>query len=308
MQNVLITVTTPTFSKNDILRKELSQYFPNAKFNISGDKLEGKRLIQFIEGAEGLIIGLEKIDRDVIDSLSSLKIISKYGVGLDNIDTQYCSQNGIAIGWTPGTNKTSVAEMTVAFMIALSRNLFLTSNQLKHGNWNKNGGYNLSGKTVGIIGVGNVGKEVVRLLKPFDNKILVNDIIDQKHYYRENSVIESTKEKIYRESDIVTLHVPLTTETSNMISKDVFAMMKKESFFINTSRGKVVEESGLKWALINDLIAGAAIDVYDKEPPEDSELLNLPNLICTPHIGGSSLESVLAMGRSAIQHLVEFFH
>jgi phosphoglycerate dehydrogenase-like enzyme len=304
---MLIVVTSPSFSKSETLRGEMFRHFPNVKFNDSGDKLEGERLVDIIGDAEGLIVGLEKIDREVIDKLAHLKIISKYGVGLDNIDTQYCSQKGILIGWTPGTNKTSVAEITVAFMIVLSRNIFTTSSQLKNGTWNKNGGNNFSGKTVGIIGVGNVGKEVIRLLKPFSNKVLVNDILDQVEYYRENNVIESTKEEIYRQSDIVTLHVPLTDNTMCMANRKVFMQMKSSSYFINTSRGKVVEQDSLKWALMNSIIAGAAVDVYEEEPPEDNELLGLPNLICTPHIGGNSMESILAMGRSAINHLVEFF-
>jgi phosphoglycerate dehydrogenase-like enzyme len=307
MENMLIVVTPPSFSKNKTLRGEISRYFSNVKFNDSGDKLEGEGLIDFIGDAEGLIVGLEKIDREAINRLAGLRIISKYGVGLDNIDTQYCSQKGIIIGWTPGTNKTSVAEMTIAIMIALSRNIFSTSSQLKNGTWNKNGGNDLSGKTVGIIGIGNVGKEVIRFLKPFRNRVLVNDIIDQAKYYHENDLIEATKEEIYRRSDIVTLHVPLTDNTICMIDRKVFSQMKKSGFLINTSRGKVVEQDSLKWALMNGIIAGAAIDVYEEEPPEDNELLGFPNLICTPHIGGNSVESVLAMGRSAINHLVDFF-
>jgi phosphoglycerate dehydrogenase-like enzyme len=137
--------------------------------------------------------------------------------------------------------------------------------------------------------------------------VLVNDILDQVEYYRENNVIESTKEEIYRQSDIVTLHVPLTDNTMCMANRKVFMQMKSSSYFINTSRGKVVEQDSLKWALMNSIIAGAAVDVYEEEPPEDNELLGLPNLICTPHIGGNSMESILAMGRSAINHLVEFF-
>lgn len=308
MEDELITVTSPSFSKNEILRAEISRYFPNVKFNASGDRLESEKLIDFIGDAEGVIVGLEKIDSEVINRLARLKIISKYGVGLDNIDAKYCSEKGIMLGWTPGVNKVSVAEMTVAFMIALSRNLFLTSSQLKKGIWNKQGGSDLSGKTIGIIGVGNVGKEVIRFLKPFGNNILVNDIIDQTEYYLENDLIEVTKEELCRQSDFVTLHVPLTESTMYMADRSLFTQMKRNGYFINTSRGKVVDQDSLKLALMNSTIAGAAIDVYGDEPPEDSELLNLPQIICTPHIGGNSMESILAMGRSAISHLRDFFN
>jgi phosphoglycerate dehydrogenase-like enzyme len=302
-----IIVTSPSFSKNEILKNELLLSFPESIFNEEGKRLSGQELIKFIKDADGIIVGLEKIDRSVLEECPSLKIISKYGVGLDNIDTEYCTEKGILLGWTPGINKTSVAEMTIAVMITLSRNVFLTSNQLKQGVWNKDGGSELSGKTIGIIGVGNIGKEIIRFLNPFGNKILVNDIIDQREYYRVNGTVETTKEEIYCQSDIVTLHVPLTSDTLHLINRDVFKEMKNCAYLINTSRGKVVEQNSLKWALMNGIIAGAAIDVYEEEPPEDKELLNLPNLICTPHIGGNSSEAVLSMGKSAIRHLQEFF-
>jgi len=304
---MLIAVTSPSFSKNKLLRSEILQHFSETRFNDSGERLVGERLVNFVSDAEGVIVGLEKIDREMINRLQHLKIISKYGVGLDNINIEYCKQKNIHIGWTPGVNKTSVAEMTVAFMIALSRNIYLTSNQLKNSIWNKDGGFDLSGKTVGIIGIGNVGKEVVRYLKPFHCIVLVNDIVDQTDYYNENNLKEESKEELYRQSDIVTLHVPLTVETDGLINSSVLGMMKRSSYLINTSRGRVVEQDDLKWALKNGIIAGAAIDVYNEEPPEDADFLSLPNLICTPHIGGNSQEAVLSMGRSAIQHLRDYF-
>jgi D-3-phosphoglycerate dehydrogenase len=261
-----------------------------------------------VKGSEGLIVGLERIDRNFVDACSLLRVISKYGVGVDNIDLDYCREKGIVVRWKPGINKTSVAEMTLAFMIMLIRNIFKTSTQLKEGTWNKSGGFNLSGKTIGIIGVGNVGKEVVRLLTPFHCNILVNDIVDQSAYYRENGLTEASKEFIYMNCDIISIHTPLTNETRYLINRETFSMMKKSAFLINTARGGIVKGEDLKWALMNRIIDGAAVDVYEKEPPEDKELLSLPNLLCTPHIGGNSQEAVLAMGRSAIQHLKEYFN
>jgi len=303
-----IAVTSPSFSKNETLQREILTYFPKTKLNDKGERLSGEQLLDFIQDAEGIIVGLEKINKEIINHLPNLKVISKYGVGLDNIDIEYCRQKNISIGWTPGVNKTSVAEMTVAFMITLSRNIYLTSNQLKNTIWNKDGGYDLSGRTIGIIGVGNIGKEVVRFLKPFHCRILVNDIVDQTHYYNENHLEEVTKEEIYRQSDVVTLHVPLTVDTDGLVNRSVLRMMKRSCYLINTSRGRVVDQDSLKWALKNGIIAGAAVDVYSEEPPEDIDFLSLPNLICTPHIGGNSQQAVLSMGRSAIQHLRDYFN
>jgi phosphoglycerate dehydrogenase-like enzyme len=302
-----IVVTSSSFSKNEILKRELLASFPNSVLNETGVKLGGEALEAYIKDADGVIVGLEKINKDILKECHNLRAISKYGVGLDNLDLDYCKKKNIYVGWTPGVNKLSVAETALAFMLMLGKNLFLTSSQLKNGAWNKNGGFNLSGKTVGIIGVGNIGKELVRMLKPFYCDIMVNDIIDQHQYYEENGLREFEKECIYRDADFVTIHTPLTALTKNLINSEVLSSMKRTAFLINTSRGGIVKSDDLKWALKNNIIAGAALDVYEEEPPTDNELLGLPNLICTPHIGGNTIESIFAMGRNSIQHLVKYF-
>ncbi|SNB47004.1 phosphoglycerate dehydrogenase [Geobacter sp. DSM 9736] len=306
--SIKIAATSPSFSKHNALRKELLDQFPQALLNVTGNRLEGEDLCEFIGDADGVIVGLESIDDRVLSMLPRLKMISKYGVGLDNIDCDACIKRGIQIGWTGGVNRLSVAEMTLGFMLALCRNIFASSFQLKSGTWNKQGGQQLSGKTVGIIGAGYIGKEVIRLLSPFNCRVLVNDIVNQDEFYREAGVVEASKEQIFRNADIVTIHTPLTSATRAMVNLDTLRMMKQSSFLINTARGPIVCPEDLKRALHEGLIAGAAIDVYDEEPPSDEELLALPNLICTPHIGGNAEEAVLAMGMSAIYHLREFFY
>lgn len=302
-----IVVTSPSFSSNAVLKEEIYRHFPNAKLNVEGKRFSKDELITYIGDAEALIVGLEPIDKELLERCNNLKIISKYGVGLNNINLDECKKRDIAIGWTGGVNRLSVAEMTLGYMLMLCRNLYVTSNLLKSGIWNKSGGFQLSGKTVGIIGVGYIGKEVIRLLKPFNCKILVNDIINQEEYYKENNLKEVSKEEIFKTCDIVTMHTPYDDTTKALVTLEVFKMMKKSSFIINSARGGIINEDELKYALQNNLIAGAAIDTYVEEPPTDKELLNLPNLICTPHIGGNAQEAVEAMGMSAIKHLVEYF-
>ena len=303
-----IVATSPSFSNNKILQKEIYKYFPEAILNLEGKRFSHVELINYIKNADAIIVGLESINKNVLDECPELKIISKYGVGLNNIDLEECKKKNIKIGWTGGVNKLSVAEMTLGYMLMLCRNLFYTSNQLKNGIWNKSGGFQLSNKTIGIIGVGHIGKEVVRLLKPFNCKIMVNDIIDQKEYYEQNNLIEVSKETLFRDSDIVTVHTPYDELTKNLVNKDIFDSMKESAFLINSARGGIVNEMDLKVALIEKKIAGAAIDAYVEEPPSDFELLSLENLICTPHIGGNSQEAVEAMGLSAISHLKQFFN
>ncbi len=298
-----IVVTSPSFSKNRILQKEIYRYFPNAKLNLDSKRFTKSELIEYIKDADGLIVGLDSIDREVLSHCKNLKVIAKYGVGLNNLDLDECRRLGIEIGWNGGVNRLSVAEMTLGYMLMLSRNLYLTSNQLKDGIWNKNGGFELSGKVVGVIGVGFIGKELIKLLKPFRCKILVNDIINQDSYYKKNNLIKASKEQIYKEADFITLHIPLDESTYNLITIKEMSLMKSNAILINSARGGLINESDLKYALKNSIIGGGAIDAYEVEPPNDRELIEIPNLITTPHIGGNSKEAVEAMGMSAIKNL-----
>ena len=302
-----IAVTSPSFSTHPTLAKTITEHFPGAKLNLTKTRYRGDALIDYLRDMDGAVIGLEQITDEVLQQLPDLKIISKYGVGLNNLDQDACERHRVKIGWTGGTNKLSVAELTLGNMLVLSRNIFRTANQLKQGIWNKNGGWQLSGKTVGIIGLGFIGKEVVRLLQPFHCRILVNDIQDQTDYYREHGLEEVDKETLMRESDFVTLHVPLDESTENLIDADALARMKPSAYLINSARGGIIDEVALRGALLGGVIAGAAIDAYVEEPPTDTDLLGIETLICTPHIGGNAVEAVEQMGRSAIRHLVDFF-
>lgn len=303
-----VCVATIAFSQNKELVRQLKFAFPEAIVNEKGIRLSSNELIDFFYDAEGVIVGLEKIDKELLNQLPNLKIVSKYGVGLDNIDIETCHEKGIQVCWTEGVNKLSVAEMTIGFILMLNRNLYTTSNQLKYnGLWNKNGGEQLSEKTVGIIGLGNVGKEVVRLLKPFNCKILGNDIVDVSEFADKNNISLTNKDIIFKQSDIVTIHTPLTEKTKDLVNFKVLSSMKNSAIVINTARGGIITLSDLKKALLSNVIAGAAIDVYDQEPPDDSELLSIPNLICTPHTGGNTKEAVLSMGISAISHLLNYY-
>ncbi|MGA1870986.1 MAG: phosphoglycerate dehydrogenase [bacterium] len=304
---IKIGVTSTSFSKDTDLRQALLSYFPRSRFNDKGGLLEKDALIRFLSNLDGAIIGRDPVDRYIIDNLSGLKVISKYGVGLDNIDPEILKVAGIHLGWTAGVNAYYVAELTVCFILGLLRNIFITQNFLKFGQWVKEGGVGLPDKIVGIIGCGHIGKEVVRLLQPFRCKILVNDIVDYTEYYERYHVTPVSFKEILRESKVISLHVPLDKSTYHMIDKDALALMSHGSFLINTSRGPCVNTADLKRALKTNTIAGAALDVYDIEPIDDDKLIRLPNLICTPHIGGNAKEAIWAMGQSAINHLVKFF-
>jgi len=303
-----IVVTPPTFYKSEALKLKLSSLFPNTVYNQNTDYLSGEELMNFLKDADAAIIGRDPVTQSILDALPQLKMISKYGVGLDNLDLNAIKQSGIELAITTGVNKRSVAELTLSFMIGLCHNIFISAERMKRGEWIREGGQNISGKTIGIIGCGNVGKEVVKILKPFSCKILINDIEDRREFCLKEGAKESSFELLIKESDIVSLHVPLTNLTRNMINKNVLKDMKANAFLVNTSRGPVVNSSHLHRALVSKEILGAALDVFCSEPPDDIEFLRLPQLMVTPHIGGNSIEAVEAMGQGAIDNLLKYLN
>ena len=302
-----VVVTPPAFCKSQSLKTELLGHFPNAVFNEKDRYLSGPDLVDFLTDADAALIGRDPINTELIRSLPKLRMISKYGVGLDNLDPEALSRAGIELRVTSGTNRRSVAELALGFMIGLCHNMSSGSEELKSGSWRREGGQELTGKSIGIIGCGNVGQELVRLLQPFQCKIWVQDIADRSGFCREFGAVETGFDEIIEEADIITLHVPLTENTENLIDKSVLAKMKPSAFLVNTSRGRVVHQGDLHQALVSGEIAGAGLDVFWEEPPVETEFLQLPNLMVTPHIGGNSREAVEAMGRAAIQNLVEYF-
>lgn len=307
ISSLTVGVTTVAFSKDEELIRELNSVgFKEVLTNKPKRRFTQDELIDFLNRCDVAIVGLDKITEEVLSQVNGLKAIAKYGVGLDNIDFEACEKHNVQVLHTQGVNKRSVAEQALGCMLMLSRNLFVTANDLKKGNWNKSGGTQVSGKTVGIIGVGHIGKDLVQLLKPFGCRILVNDIIDQTAYYEENGLIEVTKDELFRQSDIITLHTPLTLELTGLINEETLSMMKPNAIVINTARGGIVDQDALKWALQNNVIAGAAIDAYVVEPPSDREFVEIPNLVATPHIGGNAKEAVHAMGMAAIHNITAF--
>lgn len=298
-----VAVCSRSFSRNRILRAELLSKYANVTFNDSGLQFEGDQLVNFLQGHHLAITALEKIDDSILSKLPLLKAIGKYGVGLDMIDMDAMRRHAIRLGWSGGINKRSVAELVIAQAITLLRHVPQSNAEVRSGIWKQNIGRLLTGKTVGIVGCGNVGKDLVALLKPFNCKIFVNDILDFPDFYRDNDVVPTSLEGLLSQSEIVSLHLPLDASTKNLINKDRLALLLPNTILINFARGGIVDEKALKILLREGRIGGACFDVFETEPPEDSDLLNLPNFIATPHIGGSSEEAVLAMGRSAIEGL-----
>ncbi|MBV5279656.1 MAG: phosphoglycerate dehydrogenase [Campylobacteraceae bacterium] len=302
-----IAVISPLFSRSQILVDELKTHFLNVKLNEANTLKTKEAIISYLQNVDGAIVGLEKIDDEILAQCPKLKILSRYGVGLDNLDVEAMKKRGVALGWSGGTNSNSVAEVTLSFMLSLARNLHIATTLLKNGIWKVNGGSELRGKTIGLFGFGHISKRLIELLKPFECKILVNNRTQNETEAQKYGIEFATKEQIVLSADIISIHLPLADETRNLFSTKEFEMMKKSAFIINTARGNIINEEALKVALKNGDIAGAALEAFATEPVEDKELIALPNLIGTPHLGGNSTESILAMGRSSIEHLRAYF-
>lgn len=300
-----IAVCSRSFSKNTMLRAELLARYTQVTFNDAGRQLEGDSLIEFLSGHDKAITALETVDEYVLSRLPELQVIGKYGVGLDMIDFNAMRRHGKRLGWTGGVNRRSVSEMVISFAVAMLRHIPAAQREVLSGTWRQHVGGLLSGRTVGIIGCGFIGKDLVELLQPWGCTLLANDILDFPDFYAHYGVTPVGLEELLQRSDVVTLHVPLDESTCNMISAARLALMKPSAILINAARGGLVDEVALKAMLVTKRLAAAAFDVFAVEPPQDQELLVLPNFLVSPHIGGSAEEATLAMGRSAIRGLDE---
>jgi D-3-phosphoglycerate dehydrogenase len=298
-----IAVCSRSFSLNPVLRGELLARYERVTFNDAGVSLRGQSLVDFLRGHDKAITALEVIDDAVLSQLPDLRVISKYGVGLDMIDLEAMRRHGKRLGWTGGVNRRSVAELALAFAIVMLRQVPAANREVLSGTWRQHVGRQLTGKTLGIVGCGHIGQELVRLIRPFDCPILVHDIKQYPAFFAEHGIRTLPLDELLAEAEVVTLHVPLDDSTRGMIDARRLALMKSTAILINTARGGLVDEAALKTRLQSGALAAAAFDVFASEPPTDIELLSLPNFLVTPHIGGSAAEAILAMGRSAIDHL-----
>ncbi|HET6590942.1 MAG TPA: D-2-hydroxyacid dehydrogenase [Candidatus Nitrosocosmicus sp.] len=253
-----------------------------------------------------------KITKDVIVSAVKAKIIARVGVGLDNIDVNEAQKRSIEVINAGEASVTAVSELVLGFMFSLSRNIPIANNATKNGKWIKKDlmGGELKGKYLGIIGLGKIGRNVARLARGLRMNLIGYDVVPiDNSFTQEVSLITTDLKTLLESSDFVTCHVPFTEQTKHLINKDMLSKMKKNAFLINTSRGEVIDEQALIECLKNKRIGGAALDVYEVEPPTNKELLELDNIICTPHIAAQTREgqelASTVIGEKIVQKLLE---
>ena len=269
-----------------------------------------EELLKAGEDVEGLIVGGDEISRKIIEHAKRLKIIARHGIGVDNIDLKAATDNNAIVTYTSHVNAESVADFTMGLILSVARRIPQAHLSMRQGKWEatKFIGAEVYGKTLGIIGLGGIGYRVAKRAKGFDVRILACDPYISHERAAEVSAELVNLETLLKESDFVTLHVALTDENRGMIGEKEFNLMKKTAYFINTARGQVVDERALYKALKERKIAGAAIDVYSKEPPSaDFPLLRLDNVVTSPHIDAYTLEAIRRMDMMNAEDMVKFF-
>ena len=256
--------------------------------------LTTKQLLGEIKGYDVLVVrGATKVTKDIIEAGRKLKIIARAGVGLDNIDVQAASARGIGLINAPEAPTIAVAELVIGLMLSWARQLPRADASMKQGIWEKTRlmGSELRGKTLGIIGTGRIGRAVGYRAKAFLMNLLAFDVVRSAEFTERTGARYVDLDELLRESDFVTIHVPLTPPTCHMIGRRELELMKPTAVLVNTSRGEVINEAALADVLRKGKIAGACLDVYEREPPKESPLLELPNVVLTPHIGASTIEA-----------------
>jgi len=257
--------------------------------------IESVELLTSVNDCDVIVVrSRTKITKTVIDAATNVKIIARVGVGLDNIDTSYAESKGIKVLNAAEAAMNAVSELVIGHMIALSRNIPKGNDGIESGRWLKKElvGVELRGKYLGIVGVGNIGRNLGRLARCLRMNLIGYDIIPiNQDYVREVGMIKTDLKTLLENSDFVTCHVPLTDKTRHLINSETLSYMKPTAFLINTSRGEIIDEESLFSALNEKRIAGAALDVFEVEPPTNTKLLQLPNIICSPHIAAQTKEA-----------------
>ncbi|MFO1310431.1 MAG: phosphoglycerate dehydrogenase [Burkholderiales bacterium] len=249
--------------------------------------LTAARLLPHMRDAVAIVAGGERIDADLIAAAPRMRVISRHGVGYDNVDIEAATRARIPVTITPGTNHVAVAELAMAMMIALARHIVPMRDALQRGEWTRNPGIELAGKTLGIVGLGRIGKALAVRARAFEMRVLASDPDPDRALAGLDGIELTDLDALLSASDFVSLHAPATGDGAPLVRKRELDLMKREAYLVNTARGSLIDETALESALRAGRIAGAALDVFSREPPRECALLTLPNVLATPHIGGT---------------------
>lgn len=298
-----LLVTPTSYGKNDArLKTELEASVKEVIYNPTGKPLTSAEVAGLLPGIDGYIAGLDVIDANALKTVDKLKVIARYGVGFDNVDLESAKAKNIVVTNTPGANSVSVAELALGLILALARQIPEAVDAVHQGKWPRYSGVSLEGKTIGILGLGAIGKQLARRLSGFDCKIVAFDPFADSQFAKDNHITLAEMEEVIAVSDFVSLHLPLLPETRGIVDENFLNHMKKGSYLVNTSRGEAINETALLNALQSGQLKGAGLDAFSVEPPDpNNPLLALPNVIATPHLGAQTDGATSNMGWMAMK-------
>ena len=301
-----IHVTPASFKQGSAgpVFEKLKAFAGELVFNPQPKPLSEDELIPLLDGCVGCIAGLDLFNRKVIESAKTLKVISRYGAGVDNVDLHAAKENNIAVFNTPGVNSRAVAELAFGMMLGIVRRLPFLDRRTKEGKWDRSVGTELYRKTLGILGLGAVGKEVAKRALGFSMKVIAFDPCMDLDFAKRNGIASVDFDELIAKSDFLSLHLPLKEDTRNIISGDVMRKMKKGAIIINTARGGLLDEESACELLLSGHLGGLALDVYETEPPVPSKLFELDNVIFTPHTAARTGEATAAMAELSVENLI----
>ena len=298
-----VLVTPRSYGQNDPqLRADLEEAVGEVVYSAGSRPLTSEEMRNLLPGCHGYIAGLDTIDRAALQAADQLKVIARYGVGVDKVDLTAAREMGIVVTNTPAANAGAVAELTVGLMLSLARSIPQANAATKAGGFPRLEGVALEGKVVGLLGLGAIGKQVARRLRGFDCTVLAFDTAPDERFAQAHGVELRTHEEVVSRADLLSLHLPVLPETRGLVNTAFLYHMKRGAFLINTARGELVDEAALLEALRSGHLRGAALDAFATEPPPpDHPLLALPQVIATPHTGAHTDGATNAMGRMALR-------
>jgi D-3-phosphoglycerate dehydrogenase len=301
-----VLITSTSFNKVDPLpRERLIQSGCEIVENPFSRPLKEEELIPLLADVDGVIAGLDEYSPKAISSSKKLRVISRYGVGLDNIDLEAARERGICVMNTPEVNTQAVADLTFGLILAVCRKIVPAHVSTQNGSWGRLIGRGVYRKSIGIIGVGRIGKAVAERAKGFSMEILAHDVKKDEIFAQSLGIQFLPLDELLAKADFITLHCDLNPGSKGIIGAKELALMKKTAYLVNTARGGLIDENALFEALRDKKIGGAALDAFQNEPPAGSPLLTLDNILTTPHIGSYTHEALLEMGLIAVDNLIQ---
>jgi len=304
-----ILIGSKTFGK---ITPEPANILKDAGFEVDynpyPDFFNEEQMLEVIQDYFGVVVGFDHLTEKVIAKAENLKVIAKHGVGVDTIDVDAATKHGVVVSKTVGANSSSVADFAIGLMLSTARQIPRMDAEVKQGEWPKYVGTELWKKTLGIIGLGHIGKAVAKRAAGFDMKLLAYEPYPDHDFVTRHHIELASVNRILEEADFITIHVPLSESTANMIGREELKKMKNTAFLVNTARGGIIDEDALYDALENNVIAGAAIDAFSEEPPGHTKLLNAKGMVATPHAAAYTNESLNRMSLMCADSICRVLH